>query len=72
MCLMYLLHIYEYGTLKPVQVIVRGAGRRGRIMEGMNQTGVHCMHVCCAPVQLLFTNKHFLKVFKAAILGHLT
>jgi hypothetical protein len=33
--------MYEYGTWKPVEVILRrGNGVGGRIMEGMNQTRV--------------------------------
>jgi hypothetical protein len=37
--LMYFLHMYEFGTLKPVEVIF-GSGVGGRIMEGMNQVMV--------------------------------
>jgi hypothetical protein len=32
--------MYEYGTLKPVEVILRREGGR-RIIEGMNQTRVY-------------------------------
>jgi hypothetical protein len=35
----------EYGTLKPVEAILRMGRERAQIMEGMNQTGVHCMHI---------------------------
>jgi hypothetical protein len=34
----YFLYMYEYGTLKPVEVILRSR-RRERMMEGMNQMG---------------------------------
>jgi hypothetical protein len=37
--------MYEYGTLKPVKVILRRGGERGRIMEGMNQAWVYCTHI---------------------------
>jgi hypothetical protein len=36
--------MYKYGTLKPVEVILRRGGGRGRIMEGMNQIKIVCMH----------------------------
>jgi hypothetical protein len=36
--------MYEYETLKPVDVVLRMEGR-GRIMEGINQTRVHCMQI---------------------------
>jgi hypothetical protein len=42
---MYFLHIYENGTLKLVEVILRRRGGRRRIMEGINQTRVHCVHI---------------------------
>jgi hypothetical protein len=52
---MYFLHMYEYGTLESVLVILRSGGGR-RIME-MNQTGVHYMCTWNVtmkpPVQLL-------------------
>jgi hypothetical protein len=38
----YFLFMCEYGPRKPLQVILRRIRVRGRIMEGMNQTGVHC------------------------------
>jgi hypothetical protein len=38
------LQMYEYGTLKSVEVILRRRGR-GRIMEGMNQTGAQRMNM---------------------------
>jgi hypothetical protein len=37
--------MYEYGTLKPVEVILRRVERRGRIVEGMNQMRVQCTHI---------------------------
>jgi hypothetical protein len=37
--------MYEYGTLKTVEAILRGGGGRRRIMEGTNQTGIHYMHM---------------------------
>jgi hypothetical protein len=51
----------EGGTLKPVKVILR-TGKGGRIIERMDQTGVHCMHIwkiTTKPIQLLYTNKMF-------------
>jgi hypothetical protein len=30
--------MYECGTLKPVEIILKGSEGRGRVMEGMNQT----------------------------------
>jgi hypothetical protein len=40
-----LSYIYEYGALKHVEVILRRGRGRGRIMEVMSQTGLHCIHV---------------------------
>jgi hypothetical protein len=39
--------MYEYGTLKPVKVILRGGVRAEgeKWREGMNQTGVQCMYI---------------------------
>jgi hypothetical protein len=37
--------MYEYGTLKPVEVNLEVGGGIGRIMERMNQTRVHCTHI---------------------------
>jgi hypothetical protein len=38
--------MYEYGTLKLVEVILtRGVEKKGRIMEGINQTGVQYMYM---------------------------
>jgi hypothetical protein len=39
----HLPHMYGCGTLKPVEVTLRRGrkGGRGRIMEEMNQTGLH-------------------------------
>jgi hypothetical protein len=37
--------MYGYGTLKPVEVILKRRWGRGRIMEGMNPTGVQYMHI---------------------------
>jgi hypothetical protein len=31
--------MYEYGTLKPAEVILRGSVGRGKIMEGWNKPG---------------------------------
>jgi hypothetical protein len=36
--------MYEYGTLKLEVILRRGRGK-GRIMEGMNRTGVHCAYI---------------------------
>jgi hypothetical protein len=61
--------MYEYGTLKPVEVILtRGRGRWR--MEGMNQTK-HCTYIWICHnktfVKLLCTNKNYyalIKIFK--------
>jgi hypothetical protein len=37
--------MYEYGTLKPVKVILRKGRGKWRIMEEMNQIRVHYTHV---------------------------
>jgi hypothetical protein len=38
--------MYEYGTLKPVEVISRrGAGEEGGKNGGINQTRVQCMYI---------------------------
>jgi hypothetical protein len=37
---MYFLYRYEYGTLKPVEVILRRVVGEKRLMEEMNQIGV--------------------------------
>jgi hypothetical protein len=34
---MYFLHMHEYGTPKPVEVILRREGGRGRMMEGKEE-----------------------------------
>jgi hypothetical protein len=51
------VHITPFKSLK-------GGGERGRIPEGMNQTGVHCTHIrkCHnkTPVELLY-NEHVIK-----------
>jgi hypothetical protein len=39
------LYMYEYGTLKTAEVILRRAGGRGRIMEVTNQTGLQYMYI---------------------------
>jgi hypothetical protein len=33
--------MYDYESLKPVEVILKRGGGTGRIIEGMNQTRVH-------------------------------
>jgi hypothetical protein len=43
--MVYFLHMHEYGTLKPVSHFKKGSGRRGRLMDGMNQTGVQYMYM---------------------------
>jgi hypothetical protein len=53
--------VYEYGTLKPIEVILRRGGGRGRIMEGMNQMG-HTAHIHGnVTMNPLYTNKNVLK-----------
>jgi hypothetical protein len=43
--LMYFLHMYKDGTMKPVEVILRrGTGKREN-KGWMDQTGVHCTHI---------------------------
>jgi hypothetical protein len=37
--------MYEYGTLKPVEVILRRRLGKRENREGMNQLEVHCMHI---------------------------
>jgi hypothetical protein len=55
----------EYGTLKPVEIILRrGEGRR-KAMEAINQNGIHCMHIWKChnkTVQLSYTSMNILKV----------
>jgi hypothetical protein len=62
-CIFYTL--YEHGTLKSIEVILREGGRRGRIMEGMNQVGyivhIHGNVTMKPSVQLLYTNKNVKK-----------
>jgi hypothetical protein len=52
--------MYGYGVLKPFK---EGVGGRGRIMEGMNQTGyivqIYGNVTIKHPVQILCTNKKF-------------
>jgi hypothetical protein len=36
--------MYEHGMLKPTEAILRRRGR-GRIIEGMNQNVIHCLHI---------------------------
>jgi hypothetical protein len=46
MWLMYFLHVYKYGSLKPAEShFNKGGGGRWRIMEVMNQIGVR-VHIC--------------------------
>jgi hypothetical protein len=37
--------MYKYGTLKLDKVISRKEREIGRIMEGMNQTRLHCRYI---------------------------
>jgi hypothetical protein len=37
------MNMNEYGTLKPVKVILRRGRGRGRIIVGMNQTGYNIL-----------------------------
>jgi hypothetical protein len=37
--------MYACGTLKPVKVILKGEEGKGRVMEGMNQTGVQYLYI---------------------------
>jgi hypothetical protein len=67
--------MHEYGTLKPVEAILRSRGR-GRKMEEMNQTMVHCLHIWHyhiePPEQLLCSNKKFFKkeILCQALVAH--
>jgi hypothetical protein len=58
----YFLYMYEYGTLKPIQVILRRGRKKRKKIEGMNQTGIYNTHIwkCYIDthVQLLYTNKN--------------
>jgi hypothetical protein len=58
---MYFLHIYEFGTLKPVEVILRKRKERGRIMEEMNQGIFYTYMEMKPPILLLYTNKKIKK-----------
>jgi hypothetical protein len=55
--------MYEYGTLKPVKVILRRSRGRGKIMERMNQIRVIYMEVSQQnPLHIIsYTNKKNLK-----------
>jgi hypothetical protein len=60
--LLYFLYIYEYGTLRPVEVTLRrGMGwRENNGRDELNQ--VRCLHIYgnvtkTTPVKLLYTNK---------------
>jgi hypothetical protein len=37
--------MYEYRTLEPRRVSKKESGRRGRLMEGMNETGVQYIYI---------------------------
>jgi hypothetical protein len=37
--------MYEYGTLKPVEAVLKRGREKREIMEEMNQTCVHCTYV---------------------------
>jgi hypothetical protein len=57
---MNFLHGCEYGTLKPVEVILMRDGGIEGIMEGMTQTRVHCVYrnlTSKPPIQLLYISK---------------
>jgi hypothetical protein len=43
--LRYSLYMFEYGTLKPVSHFKKVSGRRGTMMEGMNQTRVQYVYM---------------------------
>jgi hypothetical protein len=48
--------MYENGRMRPVENILRvGKGEKGRMMEWVNLTKIHCKHFCIcdnvAPVQ---------------------
>jgi hypothetical protein len=63
---MYFLSIFENIRMKPIEIVLRrGEKGRGRMMEGVNLTKIHCKHICkyhnISPVQLLYANKSFKK-----------
>jgi hypothetical protein len=65
-CVMYFVHMCEYGTWNWSKPFSERRGGRGEIMEGTNWSRVHCMHIwkCHNEIsaQLLNTNKNvFLK-----------
>jgi hypothetical protein len=54
--------MYEYGTLKPVEVILRSRWGKRENNGGDEPNQVHCKHIWkChneTPIQLLHTNKN--------------
>jgi hypothetical protein len=43
----YFVYLYENRIMKPVEIILRRRpGGRGRFMEGMKVTKVHCEQIC--------------------------
>jgi hypothetical protein len=46
---MYFLQMYEYGTLKPVKVILKKGGQKRENNGGDEPNWVHCIHIwkCC-------------------------
>jgi hypothetical protein len=56
--------MYKYGPLKPVKVIFKRGGRRGKIMEGMKQTWVQYMFIWKCHNETPLYNYHILiKIF---------
>jgi hypothetical protein len=43
---MYFVSIYENRRMKPVEIVLRREGGRGRTIEGVNPTKIYCKHVC--------------------------
>jgi hypothetical protein len=42
---------------------MKGSGRRGRIMEGMNQTGTICIHTGMSQLNPLYNYRILIKLF---------
>jgi hypothetical protein len=44
---MWFVYIHENRRMKPVEIVLRrGEEGRGRMMEGVNLTEIHCKHIC--------------------------
>jgi hypothetical protein len=43
---MYFISIYGNRGMKPVEIVLRMGGGKGRMMEGVNLTKIYCKHKC--------------------------